>query len=244
MTPLLVEFTGCTGSGKTRLAAQVRALLIHAGVDARSPEEILPASRLLASVRNPSLRNVVADLLFAPFAMRGIRRWTAFSRTVARQAVRYADSPAVAVSVIRSVWRKIAVHEVLRHGSVTAEVVLVDEGILHAAHNVFVQAKTPPREGDLAEFFRLAPRPDLAFCVRAPEEVVRLRTRLRPDPPRPRGRGDWIAAYVANGVRLYDRIGDLPGLRSWWMPADGGDPGTCDRVIGRIMERNRDAGSR
>src|SRR5437763_532379 len=48
------------------------------------------------------------------------------------------------------------------------DVVLCGEGIVHAAHNLFVHTGTEPNRGAIVLFGRIVPKPDLLIWVTAP----------------------------------------------------------------------------
>jgi hypothetical protein len=76
------------------------------------------------------------------------------------------------LNLMRNVLKKVGIHELVRRHSSGDQIVIVDEGTLHAAHNLFVHVPTDPDHGSLDEFVRLVPLPDVAVHVMQDEAVL------------------------------------------------------------------------
>jgi len=85
--------------------------------------------------------------------------------------------------LLRSMYRKLAIHHRLTTSSNAAEIVLVDEGIIHLAHIIHGRSSSPKNASldldALAEFSTLAPKPHLLVWVKAPLHVLEQRIRAR-----------------------------------------------------------------
>ena len=51
--------------------------------------------------------------------------------------------------------------------------IIWDEGIVHAAHNLFVHTNTRPNEEEIVKFGRMVPKPDILVWVTAPTDQSR-----------------------------------------------------------------------
>jgi hypothetical protein len=74
-------------------------------------------------------------------------------------------------SLLRNFMKRIGSHcllERLRDEMRDYDVVIWDEGVVHAAHNLFVHAGTEPKREEIEEFGRIVPKPDLLIWVTAP----------------------------------------------------------------------------
>src|SRR5215208_1002729 len=74
---MIVEFIGCTGSGKTTLINQVQSSLTDTERVVTAQE--IAASRIgLGGVTNPTLQNLIQELVGFPYCVRSMRRHRAF----------------------------------------------------------------------------------------------------------------------------------------------------------------------
>lgn len=152
---MLVEFIGCTGSGKTTLCRRVVEGLRARGVPARLLHT--GAARF--------------DLVALPGFLRVAARQPALCALAARVLARDADSVPAALNLGRHFARKMGIGERLRRHPAPGAVVW-EEGLLHAAHHLFVHVRRPPRPAEVEAFARAVPKPDLAVYIRAPVEVI------------------------------------------------------------------------
>ena len=139
---MLVEFTGGTGTGKTSLAHLVKQRLCEAGLDGSWARRRVPYSAFIGKFSNEKLQNAFLDVLMSRHARLAARRYTAFLRFANEINKRHADSLGVALNVKRSMRRKFAIHHYMRQQERDRQIVFVDEGTTHIAHNLFVQVKS------------------------------------------------------------------------------------------------------
>jgi hypothetical protein len=118
-------------------------------------------------------------------------------------------------SLLRNFMKRIGSHlllETLRDEMRDCDVVIWDEGIVHAAHNLFVHAGTEPRRDEIEEFGRMVPKPDLLIWVTAPAsqsaEVVLGRGHSRV-----RATTSEACAFVEHARTTFDVLSSIPGLR-------------------------------
>jgi thymidylate kinase len=215
--PLVVEFIGVTGVGKSTLIAAVAQFLSAQGLRVRDAEEVILARFGLALPRHPKTRSALTLLLGLP--MFGRYCLTREGRKLSRLALgsigRGMGSVWTGASLLRNFMKRIGSHlllETLRDDMRDCDLVIWDEGIVHAAHNLFVHAGTEPRRDEIEEFGRMVPKPDLIIWVTAPTsqsaEVVLGRGHSRV-----RATTSAARAFAEHAQTTFDVLSAIPGLR-------------------------------
>jgi hypothetical protein len=244
---MIVEFVGSTGAGKTTLASAVRERL-KASTDVTTSFELLAAPLGLQRLQNPTLRNLVQEFVGLPFLVSSFRRHRAFVRFALTMIARQ-ESPSLHIlNYLRSLERSLGVHEALRRRRLN-RVVLVDEGTLLAAHNVFVYATAPCAPKDIVTYGTLVPLPDVVVHVRAPLDSLIARALARKDPPRElksRNRV-LITTYAARAAAMFEQLVRVETIRDRVITVDHEDGSSnilADRVAEGILDRHGRYGTR
>jgi hypothetical protein len=115
--------------------------------------------------------HLLALLPFLRYALTG--QGARLSRLGLRLILRDADSFRIGVSLLRNFVKRLGAHlllERVRRSLPGCDVILCDEGAVHAAHNLFVHTRRAPRAEEIAAFADLVPKPDLLVWVTAPPE--------------------------------------------------------------------------
>lgn len=176
---MIIEFIGSTGAGKTTLANDVLGHCREQGIDILMAADFVLEQSRLNWIRSQFARTLCLDLLssFACLATwRNNLEFFAFaSRVIMRLPVAWFEK----LNLARNVLIKIGIYEIVRRRGSDLQIVVVDEGTLHAAHNLFVHISVRTNAGDLATFVRLVPLPDAAICVTQSESVLIQKTMER-----------------------------------------------------------------
>lgn len=246
---MMVEFIGGTGAGKTTVAAAVQRRLASRGEAVTAPD--LVASLVGLRPLSRSLhRNLTCDLVGLPFVLGSLGRHAAFLRFVLQVLAR--QRPTLqAANRVRSTLRKIGVYEIIqRYGG--GRIVLVDEGTVLHAHNLFVYTSQECSSTDLDRFARVVPLPDVVVHVTAPLAVQIRRSLERSDPPREIRSRDprLVELYVARASALFEALVGIPNVGERVVRVDnpGDQPGSdgpdVDHVIASILQKAGRAGRR
>lgn len=173
---LVVEFIGVTGVGKSTLIAAVLEYVASKGIRAQLGEDAILAS---CGLSWPG-QSKHASLLLSALSIRPFIRFF-FTRDGARL------SRLALMSILRgmaswwtglSLWRNFVKRigtalliEELRHQGHVTDIIIWDEGAVHAAHNLFVHSDPgiDPDQGEIALFASLVPKPDKLIWVTAPK---------------------------------------------------------------------------
>jgi hypothetical protein len=82
----------------------------------------------------------------------------------------------------------------------------VDEGTLHAAHNLFVHASAEADAGDLQTFIKLVPLPDVVVYVTQSESVLIDRAMQRGHKRIPARSPAKAQLFIQRGVDVFDKL--------------------------------------
>jgi len=217
---MIVEFIGCSGAGKTSLAKEVRRRS-HASRRAILSVDLVRDRPGLRWMTDPSLINLAADVISFPSFLRAYGRDGEFVRFAFDRLRRYAPSTFAKYNYRLNVIRKVGVHELARRAS-DRGTVLVDEGVLLSAYQLFVYSDAPYGDVDLDRFAHLVPMPDRIVYVRAPLDLLVERAIRRPDPRRElagRSRNE-VADRLARAVELFESLAVRGTIRERLLIAD------------------------
>jgi PST family polysaccharide transporter len=230
--PLLVEFIGVTGVGKTTLVAAVAEFLAEQGLHVREAEAAILARYEPAFARRPKVRAALLHLLALPpfwghcLTREGRRLW----RLAVGSIVRGAGGLRIGTGLLRNYWKRIGSHfllERLRGGLPGCDVILCDEGAVQAAHNLFVHTGSEPRREAIVRFARMVPKPDLLIWVTAPT-AQSTSVILRRGHPRVEGTPQAAQAFAERAHATFEVLASVDGVREITFRADNdraGDAG-------------------
>jgi thymidylate kinase len=244
---LIVEFIGSTGAGKTTLIREVRRKL-EPQVEVCSAFEQVAGPLGLRGVSHPSVRNLTQEVLSLPAFLGSLGRNREFLAHALKMLKRQAGFSLFTLNILRSLERKLGVHEVLRRRGGEA-VVLVDEGTLLAAHNIFVFSEAQYSDDEIVRFAELAPLPDLAVYIKAPVESLVQRSLARRDPPREMRSRDpgMVRRHVVRAVEVFDQLVQAEPIRSRLLAVENCDlpdpagSSAADQIVTHIIQWKRKA---
>jgi hypothetical protein len=126
------------------------------------------------------------------------------------------------LNLLRNVLKKIGIHEIIRFRSADQQVILVDEGVLQAAHNLFVHDSVQVEVEHLATFVRLIPFPDVIVYLRQPESLLIDRTMKRGHKRIADRSYHNVARFVKQAVATFDQLAQNPMVERKLVVVDGG----------------------
>lgn len=235
---MIVEFIGSTGAGKTTLISKVQHRLAKTA-EVTSSFNLVAAPLGLRGVTHPTAKNLIQEFVGLPFFLGSLRRHRAFVAFTLRMLARQARFTIFTINNLRSLERKIGMYEIAKRYA-RARIVLVDEGTVLTAHNVFVYSSAAYTSDEIAKFIGLIPLPDIIVYVRAPVDTLVKRTLQRSDPPREMRSKDaaQIEAYVNRAVAMFDQLVQPDHIRNRILIVENPestDPG-CDSAVEHIID--------
>lgn len=230
----MVEFMGSTGAGKTTLITEVRRKLAETAVVTTSFERVAAPLRLQA-VTYPTAQNLIQEAVGLPFFVLSLYRHRAFIAFTLRMLARHGKFTFYTLNYLRSLERTIGVYEIIRRYE-RDRIVLVDQGTILPAHNVFVYTDALYSTQDIARFAALVPLPDLIVYVRAPVDAAIRRSCQRTDPPREmRSKNpEQVEIYVNRAKAMFEQLIQAERIRSRMLIAD--NPQSADKARHRLVE--------
>jgi thymidylate kinase len=198
---MYIEFTGVSGSGKSTIANQILSKLKKEGYIFFSNHShffLWPFSFI--SLKNETIQNIFCDtVLSSPFTSNE-RVLFDFSKYLVKK---YQPSLISRLNLLRSVRRKI---NLLNQTTSNEDLLyIIDEGIIHTAHNILIFENQKPLINEFNYFIEVIPLPNLIVYVDTPIETVLARTLSRKDQPI-KGSKDKLKSYIHNAHEIYKEI--------------------------------------
>jgi hypothetical protein len=212
-----VEFIGVTGVGKSTLLAAVKDSLSLQGLRVCQAEEAILARYGVSFQRHPKLGSALVHFLsLGPFGRYlGTRGGLALSRLALRSITRGMATLWTGLGLLRNFLKRIGFHlllEKVRDQLDDCDILLCDEGVVHAAHNLFVHTGAKPDRDEIVRFGQLVPKPDQLVWVTAPTaqsaEVI-----LRRGHSRVRGPSAAALAFAEHAHATFEVLSTVPGLQ-------------------------------
>jgi Ser/Thr protein kinase RdoA (MazF antagonist) len=188
--PLIVEFVGTPGSGKTTLSIELVDLLKEHGIEAatvvgaaREHARRTLAGRLLGRVRPGRLRGL---LLWQLFYLLGVFHTLGFVReqpALIRQVLRGQLRSPIPIARRRHLlfwfFQLAGRYSFLATTSRAGEALVLDDGFLHRAVHLHASHVKEPDAEQVTAYVDLVPRPDLVVFTAADRKVCERRVRER-----------------------------------------------------------------
>lgn len=235
---MIVEFIGSTGAGKSTLIKEVQRSLSKKVRVATSFDLVVEPFGLRGTT-NPTAKNLIQEIVSFPFFLRSLGRHKQFVVFTLRMLARQASLTFFTINNIRSLERKIGVYEIIRRNH-QDQIILVDEGTVLTAHNVFVYTSAVYSPEEICRFARLVPLPDLIIYVRAPVNILTQRSLLRTDPPREIKSKDraLVEKYVSRAVSMFDKLVEAENIQCRLLVVENPDSNgqAHDPVVDHITE--------
>jgi thymidylate kinase len=233
--PLIVEFIGVTGTGKSTLLAAVAAFLTARGVLVRDAESVILGRYGLASLRCARLRNVLLQLVTLAPGLRYLlaRAGRPIFRLALALLTRDAGSLRIGTSLLRNVISRFGCHWLLertRERPCPYEVILCDEGVVHAAHNLFVHTESEPHADEIARFARLVPKPDLLVWVTAPP-ARSIDVAMRRGHTRVPGTRAAACAFIEHGTATFELLTAAEEIRARLIQIDNASQNVAQTAV-------------
>lgn len=205
---MIIEFTGCTGAGKSTISRRVVEKLNQQGIKVGTvhPDILNECPFICENFANVSSQNIVTDIKVLPWLILSLKENLRFFIFFLRTLFKYSDSFGNAVKIFRSVIRKIGINRCLRNKKLDDWFVVVDEGVIHSAHNFLVHVNSKAEKSDIEHFSNLVPLPDVIVFVKSPLEVVQKRALSRKDKsPRIRD-NEQALKFIDNACEMFELL--------------------------------------
>ena len=216
-----IELIGCTSAGKTTLARKIVDVGKRDGIDIILGDDFVLQRFHLNRIKNEFVRRRLMEICAGYISIRHWKKYRQFCRFVFGVAMRTPGSWFYKLNLIRIVLRKIGIYEMIRSFGSENQLILVDnEGIVQAAHNLFVHTNSR-LNGNLSTFIKAAPLPDMIAYLWQPESVLLERT-LRRGHPRIHERSELkVQFFVEQAIETFEKLKTLPQIAEKLLMIDG-----------------------
>lgn len=201
-----IELIGCSCAGKSTLARQMVLAGRQLGHDIVLADEFVLRELRLGWLQAVTLRKAavnIAGVLAALFTWRRNGTLYRFGWGILKRLPRSRFERA---SLARNVLKKIGLAEFVKARARTSPIVVMDEGALHIAHNLFVHESADVNSDGIPVFTRLVQMPDVVVYVRTPEDIVVERMIQRGHRRISDASHESVAAFVRRAMETFDRL--------------------------------------
>jgi deoxyadenosine/deoxycytidine kinase len=211
---MIIEFIGSTGAGKTTLFSEVQRRLALA-TEVATSFELVAVQLGLQGVTHPSVQNLIQEFIGLPLFVRSLPRYKTLITFTLKMLARHESFTLVTINNLRSLVRKIGVYESIRRDKHN-RTVLVDEGLVLLAHNIFVYTNALYTSEEIAQFATLIPLPDVIIYVKAPVNSLVDRSLRRADVRREMGAKSQaqIETYINRAVAMFEQLVKTDEIRN------------------------------
>jgi hypothetical protein len=213
---MIVELIGSTGAGKSRVVGRLQSLLGAQQARAVLGEQfILQYYGLrLEWLRSRVALSLIIDVLSIPWFVRFALRRPRFCWFMAVTLCRGIELPLFSLNVLRNIIKQMGMYELLTTRASVGDLILLDEGLTHQAHSLFVHPSAAPSSSELERFVAEVPLPDLLVLVEAPTEEVIRRTLQRGHPRLPGNMASLTGRFVERAQRVFREVARLAARRT------------------------------
>jgi thymidylate kinase len=219
---LHIELIGCTSAGKSTLSRGILQACHQQGLDILLGDDFVLKQVRLNWVKSHLPRTLLVDL-FALLAC--LVTWPTNLKfyLFATQLLFQLPIPRLEkLNLLRNVLKKIGIYEIIRFRNTDRQIILVDEGVLQAAHNLFVHSSVQVKMENLSTFARLIPLPDVIVYLRQPESLLIDRTIKRGHKRIPDRSYSNVVPFIRQAVTTFDKLVQNPAVESKLLIVDGG----------------------
>ena len=177
-----LELVGCTGAGKSTLAANILKTAQADGFEIMLADDVALRQLGWCGTSPGRLRSVALHAAALIACVTDGWQYRDFIRS-AHGVLRSAKIPLCQqCNQFRKVLKQLGRYELVRQRSQELRPILVDEGTVHAAHNLFVHVNREAADEELQSFAECVPLPDVVIYLKSGEEHLIERTLRRGHP--------------------------------------------------------------
>jgi len=211
---MVIEIIGCTGSGKSTQSRSIVESCHEQGVDIFLGEDFVLRQVRLNWIKSRLPRKFAVNLLGLFACLITWRSHLEFYLFATRLLFQLPIARLDKLNLLRNVLKKVGTNEIIRFRSTDRQIILVDEGVLHAAHHLFVHSSVQVSEEHLAIFARLIPFPDAIVYLRQPESLLIDRTLKRGHQRIPDHSYSDAVRFIHQAVTMFEKLVQYPAVES------------------------------
>jgi hypothetical protein len=220
-----VEVVGCTSSGKTTLTRALEMVGRAHGLAVRNGDDFVLGTLGLGWIESEFLRRRLVDAISLPACFRARHAYRELLRLALDVSRSAPGRWSTRLNLARNALRKVGIYDIVRRRRGVTEHVFVDnEGVLQAAHNLFVHVAREPNMAQVDAFADVAPLPDAVVYRRVDASTLRERIVARGHKRVPARSAVAADRFVERAEAVFDRLTSHPRVRSRLVLAEGTSP--------------------
>ena len=241
-----IEFIGCTNAGKSTLIEGILQACHEQGADILPGNDFVLKQIGLNWVRSHQLRMLLVNLAGLYACLITWRKNLDFYLFAARLLFQLPIPRPERLNLLRNVLKRIGIYEIIRFRSTDQQIILVDEGTLQTAHNLFVHGSAYMKMEDLSTFAGLIPIPDGIVYLRQPESLLIDRIMKRGHKRIPDRSYGNVVHFVKQAVATFDGLMQYPKVENRVLVIDASQEVTMSKnfpdnpIMGLVSKINRD----
>ena len=241
-----IELIGCTSAGKSTLSRKILHACHERGIDVLMGDDFVLKQVRLNWIKNHLLRTILINLAGLFACLLTWRRNAKFYLFATRHLLCLPIAFFEKIHMLRVTLKKIGIYEIIRSRNANQQVILFDEGVLQAAHHLFVFVSVDIKMEHLSTFVGLAPLPDVLVYLKQPEALLIDRTMKRGHKRIPHHTYGNVSRFVRQAVATFDKLVQHPLVEKKLFVVGGGEnavKATADKddpIVGlflKIIER-------
>ena len=219
---MIVEFIGCSGSGKTTINKISFETLIKEGFPVHTSFEVILGRIVTQNIHSERLLNILIDIVSFPFFLMGLKRCWHFFIFALNSITAKKDRAITKILLVRSVVRSIGVYSMLNREKNRYQTIIVDEGTLHSAYQILMVGIDMPSLNEIEKFCELAPLPDHIIYIKAPIPDIIERTLKRKDKSRRIRKmdKDEVLKFTVNASSMFEQMAKACSLEERCLQID------------------------
>lgn len=228
-----IEFIGCTGAGKSTLVRRILDEFRNRGITLMQRDDCVLGTLGLGWLSNHFIRTVCVDVASLAVCLLHWGRHRELFLFGIRRVLQLRVTWSEKIYLLRNFLKKIGIHELIRTHAPQSGIALIDEGALHAAHNLFVHVSARFTSKQLSTFTQLVPLPDVAVYIRQPDRVLIARTLERGHRRIPDLSYHSVERFIRQAVEVFEAMAAHPTIQTRLLLINGQE----NKVI--APDRNR-----
>ncbi len=216
-----IEFIGCTSAGKSTLIRQILQASHRAGIDVIRGDDFVLRHLGLHRVDEYLPRGLLVNLIALVACLLSWRQHAGLARYATQWLLQVPIPWYERAQILRNVLKKAGIQELIRRWQAGQQVILIDEGVLQIAHNLFVHLSTEVDRPNLSAFVHHISMPDVVVYLRQPESLLIERTLHRGHRRIPNGTYRHVAHFIQQAMTTFEQLTQIPAVANRLLVIDG-----------------------